>query len=44
MSDSMSLEEKFEALVKNYEYFEKRNEYLKKQLRDFEKNKTRTLH
>jgi len=44
MSDSMSLEEKFETDIKNYEFLEKQNENLKKQLGESLKNKRRVLH
>ena len=44
MSGSMSPEEKFEALMKNYKCLEKQNEYLKKQLGESLKNKRRALH
>ena len=44
MSGCMSLEEKFETLMKNYEYLEKQNEYLRKQLGESLKNKRRVLH
>lgn len=43
MIGSMSLEEKFEALLKNYEYLEEHNEYFRRQLREFLKNTTKSL-
>ena len=39
----MTLEEKFEVLIENYEYPTKQNEYLKKQLGESLKNKKRAL-
>ena len=44
MSGSMTLKEKFEALMKNYQYLENKNEYLKKQLGESFNNKRRALH
>ena len=44
MSVSMTLEEKFVALMKNYEYLEKRNVYHKKELGEFLKNTRRALY
>ena len=40
----MPLEEKFEILMKNYEYLEKQNEYLRKELGESLNNKRRVLH
>jgi len=40
----MTLEEKFVALMKNYEYLEKRNVYHKKELGEFLKNTRRALY
>jgi len=39
-----TLEEKFEALMRNYEHLEKQNEYLRKQLGESLKNKRRAFH
>ena len=44
MSGSFTFREKFKALFKNYEYLDKKNEYLKKKFRDYLKNKKRALH
>jgi len=40
----MPLEEKFETLIKNYEYLEKKTEYLRKELGESLKNKRRVLY
>ena len=44
MNGSTTLEEKFEALMKNYEYLKKENAYLKKKLGEPLENKRGALH
>jgi len=44
MSGNMTLEETFEASMKSYEHLDKKNEYLKKQIRESLKNNRRVFH